>query len=181
MISSATRSAVWNDMLHARRLVRYYEEMSRRYRLYDSVIRWTLLIAASGITAKFVSTTLLPLLSRLPDHVVVWTEWAEGVFGVFVVSAVLLDLFEEFGRKAEVLRAASAQCSELASRWDKLWLDLNAPEADDADIRSRNAELDYRITLETDRADAKVRENRKVNIRCAEAADREIRERFAST
>ena len=178
MISSATRSAVWNDMLHARRLVRYYEEMSRRYRLYDSVIRWTLLISASGITAKFASTTLRPML---PEYVAAWDDSVFGVFGVFVVLAVLLDLFEEFGRKAEVLRTAGAQCSELASQWDKLWLDLNAPEADDADIRSRNAELDYRITLETDRADAKVRENRKVNLRCTEAADKEIRERFVTT
>ena len=172
MISSATRNAVWNDMLHARRLVRYYEEMSRRYRLYDSAIRWILLISASGITLKFATTKLRPML---PEDVAVW---AEGVLGLIVVLAVLLDLFEQFGRKAEVLRTAGAQCSELASQWDKLWLDLNASEVKDADIRSRNAALDSRITLETDRADAKVRENRRVNLRCAAAADKEIRERF---
>ena len=170
MTSTVTRRKTWYNMLEVVRLARYYEAMSNRYRSCNQIIRTVLLVSATGITAD-----VFNFLPFLPAAV---QEWTKGILGILVIVAIVAEFVMEFGSKAELLRLVSAQCSELTSEWEKLWADLNSPDANDDDIRFRDAELDARLTIATDRADAKVTQNKKVNRASVEPADKWITTRF---
>ena len=170
-VSETTLNLVWQNMLDVARLTRYYEKLSSRYRLYNQIVRGVLLISATGIAAD--------AFDVLPESIA-FREVAEGIFGVLVIVAVLCDFLMEFGGKAEVLRIVSSQCSHLEGQWHELWGDLTGREANDANIRSRNADLDGRLTAVTGLATEKVRPCKRLNRTCAREAYKVMRQRFAA-
>lgn len=170
-VSETTLNMVWQNMFDAARLVRYYEKLSSRYRLYSQLIRGVLLVSATGIAADAFDVLPQPIAIK---------EGVEGIFGVLVIVAILCDFLMEFSGKAEVLRIVSAQCSSLESQWYELWGDLIGREAVDANIRSRNADLDSRLTAVTGLATEKIRPNKRLNRSCAQEASRIMQQRFAT-
>ena len=155
MVTKPVRSIVWGYMLDVSRVTRYAETMGTRHRLRHLIIRFGLLAAASGSVATVVIT--------LPDF------W-RAVFGIAITVLVVADFMLDDATKIATLDSAKMECDALESDWRELWLDVDAPESVDADIRRRNMELVRRFERVTGPMGAQVRVNQKVNILSAESA-----------
>ena len=166
MATEQTRNAVWQELLDVARLVRYYEALSDRHRRNHSIVRFLLLAAAaSGIAA---------LLDLLPPSV-------QLISGGLVAIIVAWDFVSDYAKKAAVLHAVSIECSALEIEWCELWADVNDRDLDDAEARRKNQRLARRGLEVTGWAGhADIREDRKLNEECEQAAYRVMADRYAA-
>ena len=166
MVTDQMRSIVWRDYLDAARLVRYYEALSNKYRRNHLVVRFLLLVAAaSGIAALL---ELLPAIAQM---------FAAGL----VAFVVAWDFVSDYAKKAAVLHTISIECSELESEWQRLWVEINEDTLSTAEVLRRNNRLSRRILGVTSWAGlADIRENQKLNEKCAESAYRVMVDRYAA-
>ena len=135
MVSVLTRNMVWHEFLDVTRLVRYYEELSDRYRRKHRIVRSLLLASAASGIANLLG--LLPPSTQDPVQLI-----ANGLVALLVVW----DFLADYGKKAEVLQTVSVQCTDLVSQWDQLWSELHDDNAGDSHIRIRNRQLCERLT-----------------------------------
>ena len=166
MASSETRSDVWQELLDAARLVRYYEALSDRHRIKHSIVRFLLLASAVGGIGA--------LLDLLPDK-------AQLIAGALVALLVIWDFMADYAKKAAILHTISKECSDLEIKWQALWREVNRAESDDGEIRFQIEQLARRAREVTGRAgDADIRVDHKLNQKCAESAYKVTAERYAS-
>ena len=86
----------------------------------------------------------------------------------------------DYAKKAAVLHATSLECSALESDWRDLWHEVNDPEADDPEVRGRMKALNRRALEATGRAGtADIREDERLNQKCAESAYKVVEDRYA--
>ena len=166
MVPDQVRSIVWQAYLDVARLVRYYEALSDKYRRNHFMVRFLLLAAAaSGIAALL---ELLPAIAQL--------------FATALVALIVpWDFVSDYARKAAVLHAISIECSELESEWQELWTRVNEDEMSTVAVLHENNRLSRRILGVTSRAGvADIREDQKLNEKCAESAYRVMVERYAA-
>ena len=166
MVSERTRNEVWRELLDAARLARYYEALADRHRRNHTLTRVFLLAtAASGVAA---------LLDLLPDA-------ARLVAGGLIAFVVAWDFVANYAKKAAVLHAISLECGALEEEWRALWIDANDDGAEDSEVQRRNRELSRKIMAIAGWAGhVDVREDRKLNEECEEAAYRIMAERHAA-
>ena len=166
MIYEEIRNYVWQDYLDAARLVRYYQTLSSQYHRRHNLIRiLVLLLAVSSAGVLFESFPVI----------------LGAIFGVTVAALVVCDFVLYYGRKAYVLSAIYAECSELESEWSDLWERANSGEFDGSEIRATNSDLSKRLNSVTSRAiNAGIRVDDKINKECAESAYKIMEERYAS-
>ena len=165
MATRPVRSLVWYSILDVSRVKRYAETMVTRHRQQHLMIRIGLLVAASGSVATVATT--------IPDF------W-RAVFGIAITALVVADFMLDEATKIAALNSAKTGCAALESDWRDLWLDVDAPESVDADIRRRNMELVRRFELVTGPMDTQVRVNQKVNIMSAESAYKVAGDQYVS-
>ena len=166
MASNETRNEVWQELLDAARLVRYYEALSDRHRFKHSIVRFLLLASAVGGIGA--------LLDLLPDN-------AQLIAGALVALLVVWDFMADYTKKAAILHTVSKECSDLEIKWRALWRDVNREDADDVEIRNQIEQLARRALAVTGRAgDADIREDQKLNEKCAESAYEVTADRYAS-
>ena len=166
MVSDQTRNAVWQDLLDAARLVRYYDALSDRYRRNHAVVRFLLLAAAAGGIAALLD--LLPAIAQL-------------IAGGLVALLVAWDFVSDYARKAAVLHAIGLECGELENEWRELWAEVNDSEADEAEARRRSRQLARKLLNATGWAGyADIPENRRLNEECEKAAHRVVADRYAA-
>ena len=164
MVTEQVRVAVWSCMLDASRVTRYAETMGARYRLRHVLIRFGLLLAASGSVATVV--TALPDLLR-------------AIFGIAIAALVAADFMFDYATKIATLDSAKRETATLESDWQDLWLDVNVPESDDAGIRRRNTELVRRFERATGPMDSHVRVDQKANVESAKIAYKVTSDQYA--
>ena len=133
MISSATRNAIWQDLLDLARFVRYYEAVHRNYRRYHSTFRFLQGVSAFGILAI--------LLSSLPGIFV-------SIGGFFIAIITLLDLIIDPGEKGVIAATISRDLKRLEVEQRELWesIDSGLVEEDDARNRQTNINLEVNNT-----------------------------------
>ncbi len=164
MVTEQTRNAIWQELLDVARLVRYYEALSDRHRRNHKIVRFLLLAAAAGGIA-----TLLDLLPAI----------AQLIAGGLVALLVAWDFASDYAKKAAVLHAISLECSDLEREWRDLWLKLET--IGDAEAHQENTRLSQRISHVTGWAgQVDVREDRKLNEKCEEAAYKVIADQYAT-
>lgn len=165
MTTDRTRNGVWQELLDAARLVRYYEALSDRYRRNHFVVRFLLLAAAaSGVAA---------LLDLLPPGF-------QLAAGGLVALLVVWDAVSDYARKAAILHAIGLECDALEDEWRELWADIEDRDIDDAEVWRRNRRLARRLSEVTGWAGlVDVREDRKLNLRCEADAHRVTAARHA--
>lgn len=169
MITEQTRNVVWKNMLEIERFVRYYGELSDQHLWKHKTLRFFLLIAATGAIA--------PLLGLVPES---YRDMIQVVANVAVAVLVVWDFNADYAKKAAVLQEIKGECSALETEWGILWNSIEAFGIQDEKAREKNAELDRKVSEVTRKADsASVRENRRLNKRCTEAADKVTEERYA--
>lgn len=169
VVTENTRNSVWQSMLDVNRLVRYYEAISDQYRLANTIIRF---IVFFGGTAGFIS-----FLSLAPEN---FKSLVQGIFSAVVAAAVAWDFLADYAKKAVVLQQISMECSKLQNDWQELWDSIEAFDIEEEEARKRNAQLAHKIVDVTGRAgECGVRENPKINEKCADDTYKVMVERYA--
>ena len=166
MVSDRTRNEVWQQLLDAARLVRYYDSLADRNHRKDSALRYLLLAsAASGVAAVL---ELLPGIAQL-------------IAGALIGLLVIWDIVVDYGRKAAVLHVIGLECQEIEGDLEKLWLEVDDADADEEDLRSKTNALGRKLTHVTSWArHVNVREHSKLNEECAAAAYQVAADRYAA-
>ncbi len=165
MVSETTRNEVWQSLLDVARLIRYYDAYANRRRLYHFILRGLLLFAAAGGVAN--------MLAVLPDFVL-------PAVSVAIAVLVVVDFACNYARQAAVLHAIGRECGKLEVEWKNLWANMNAGSVGDKKAMSINQDLARQLLEVTSWAgDADIREDRKLNEKCAEDAYKVMVEQYA--
>lgn len=166
MVSDTTRNAVWQELLDAARLARYYASLADRHRKKRRAVQFLLMVAAtSGI---------IGLLGLLP-------EFVQRAAVAAIAIVVAWDFFGDYARKAAVLHTICIECNRLASQWQKLWLEIDRPDLEDADALRQCEMLGQRLIDVTGQAGlVGVTVDAKLNQTCAADTYKVMRERFAA-
>lgn len=164
--SETTRNEVWQDLLDAARLSRYYQNLADRHQRRRRTIQFLLLAAAtSGIAT---------LQDLLPDP-------TQQIAAAAVAILVVWDFFGDHARKAAVLYAIRLECKRLESQWQKLWAAINRSALDDAEAIRQCEQLGQRLNEITGQAGlVGVEVDEELNRTCAEDAYKVVQERNAA-
>ena len=164
MINSATRDWVWQSLLDAARLSRYYQKVETKFRKCHFGIRFLLLLSAMAGIA--------PLVSESPGAIP-----TIGAAGIAVL--VVLDFMMDYSTKISTLHSISVECGSLEGKWHGLWAECDLPEVREHDIRQKCRELIERSEEITSMAGAaNIRVYEKLNQDTAEEANQVIRDRY---
>ena len=130
MMTEQTRNNVWQELLDAARLVRYYEALSNRYRSIHRIGRLLLLAAVLGGMAAHLDT--------VPEVVLF-------VSTLLIAILVVRELISDNASKAAVLQDVSIECDKLKSAWKELWCEANDDHSDDVAVRRKSSQLSHRL------------------------------------
>lgn len=166
MVSDTTRNAVWQELLDAARLARYYASLADRHRRKRRIVQFLLMAAAtSGI---------IGLLGLLP-------EFVQRAAVAAIAIVVAWDLFGDYAKKAAVLHTISIECNRIHSQWQNLWLEIDRPDLEDADALRQCEMLGRRLIEITGQAGlVGVDVDAKLNKTCAADTYKVMRERYAA-
>lgn len=164
MVSEQTRNDIWQGLLDAARLDRYYEALAERYRQRHLALRILLLLAAIG--------GMVSLLEVLP-------RVAQLVAGLAIIVLVALDFAFNLARKTSVLNLINIECTALGNEWKSLWASLDRISDDDACCE--NDRLARRLVKVTGWArHAEVGVDDALNEKCERVAYKVISEEYAT-
>ena len=164
MVGEQTRNDIWQGLLDAARMVRYYEALSERYRRRHLAHRILLLLAAIGGMAS-----LLEVLPRV----------IQLAAGLAIIALVALDFAFNLARKTSVLNLVNIECTALANEWKSLWASLERVSDDDA--RHENDRLERRLVKVTGWAGhAEVGVDDALNEKCERVAYKVMSEEYAT-
>ena len=135
------RNAVWQQLLDAERLMRYYGELADRYRRRKMVPR--ILMAVSSIVGA--------------ASIMIDAEWVpdEAYLPAFllVVAAVVWDFMHDDGDKAAILYSISVECGEYETELHELWRLVDAEHPpEESFIRARLKDIESSMDRATARA-----------------------------
>ena len=140
LMDPTLRNAVWQQLLDAERLMRYYGELANRYRRRKMVPRILMAVSSIGGAASImIDAEWIPDEAYLPAF-------------LLVVAAVVWDFMHDYGDKAAILYAISVECSEYETELQNLWLSVDAEQPpEESFIRARLKELTTGMNRATDR------------------------------
>lgn len=163
MPSDQTRAMVWHGLLEISRGERYFGTLAARYRRRAVLVRIVLGLAATGV--------LVSLLAALPNEVGI------GI-SIAIAGVAITDLALDFSRRSALLDMMSRDLSLLGSEYRKLWEDTYAARVDDAEALRQLRTLSPRLQAVTGRLILGTDD--KLNKRCAEAAYKVEKDRYAA-
>lgn len=166
MVSDTIRNAVWQELLDAARLVRYYASLADRHRRKRRIIQLLLMAAAaSGIVG---------VLDPVPA---IMQPTAIAAIAILVAW----DFFGDYARKVAVLHVICIECNRIETQWQTLWLEIERPDLEDADAIRQCEMLGQRLNEVTGQAGmVGIQVDAQLNKTCAEDAYKVMRERFAT-
>ena len=164
------RHEIWQGLLDAARLARYYEALYNRYQRRHQVVRVVLLASATGVIGLLSANFAEP-----------WMSLAQPALAITIVLVVIVDLVGRYAEKAAVLHTVSVNCSRLDNEWHQLWADCEEGDTPRDELAERQVALSERLTMATSVAgEAHILDSRRLNERCwREACDVE-RLRYAA-
>lgn len=165
MTTQHTQNEVWQGMLNAARLSRYYNSMADRYQRRYQIVQAVLFIAATG---GFVA-----VLAAFPSAV--------GLVANLLVAVVAAVSFTtDYGKTSYGLRSISRECLSLELDWNTLWQEQSGMA--DAEVIQRNRELNDRLDTITDQSGLLgVTDDDKLNERCQTDAYEVMEQHYAAT
>ena len=164
-VTGATRNAVWQEMLDAARLVRYYDRMARQQQQRHRAIRIVLFASATAGMAS--------AIDALPEAVRIAS-------GALVALLVAWDFLADYANRAAILGVIRGECGEVEDELHDLWGGVQSGSVDDGGTRRALSILKRRVTRVTARAGAaNVSTDERLNVRCEEDAFRALSDRYA--
>lgn len=168
MVSDRTRTEIWQGLWDAKRMVRYYQHMHRRYRKWNLITMWLLVLLGTSALAT--------LWEEMPSEF-------QPVAGVLVAAMSLWILFGDFAAKAATALSIAQRCEDLAADWTDLFAGVDLDDGEAAD--EANARRSLR-TLEQQLRDATyvsghagLTDSEKINEKASEDATAELEGSFA--
>lgn len=140
---------VWNGLLIADRLSRYYGRQAARLELLHRIFTVSIVICSTLAAAT--------LLTQLPSLV-------QAALSLVVAAAVIWSSYSGYSRKAVIASDIRAQCEDLKVSWKELWSDVSS--TDQEDILRRAADLERRQNRATTNADQYGLINERLNKQC---------------
>ena len=141
---------VWNGLVNAERLSRYYGRLAARLE------RRQFIFTVSIVTCSTLAAATL--LTQLPSLV-------QAVLSLVVAAAVIWSSYSGYSKKAAISSGIRAQCEDIAVSWKELWSDVSS--MDQEDILRRAADLERRLNRATTNADLNGLIDERLNERCA--------------
>ena len=170
-VTSTTQNSVWQNMVDADRLVRYYQALFNRYQRNHNLIRFTSLIGATSVVAS--------LIDLIPEN---YRRLAQVIAGIAIPVAVTLDFRADYSKKIWVLQQINTECDTLRTEWQTLWDSIEAFGVEDEEARKKNDELNQRLTTVTALSiKAGIRTNNKLNSKCQKEAEETMAQRYPRT
>lgn len=158
------RDEIWDQMIEAECLVRYYDALTQRYRVYHKILRAVILLSSM--------TAIGALLEQFPPNVYL-------VIGALLAVAVVWDMLADYSAKSALLSVICMECIGLLNEWRTLWEDVNQEEINESSLRQRTRELAKRLTDVTSRAiPANIAGNKSLYEKEAEAAYQVVKDRY---
>ena len=155
MTSDRVRESVWDEMMDAERLSRYYGRLAKRYvRRSRAVLIVPALFATSAVAA---------LLHTLPEQVLT-------VANVVIVGISMVAIVTQPSIKAAGIIVVSNACDDLLVDWKRLWSDTE--RIDDEAAKWRLHELGLKMNAATNKAKELPVLDKKLNRRCLAEVDR---------
>lgn len=106
MVGEYTRNRIWRSLWNANSMVRYYQAMRERYRLWN---QWTLTVLAVLGTGSL--TTLLE-----------WSpSWLQACLGILVAGVTVWVMLADFAAKSAVAHSISERCGDVAHELESLF------------------------------------------------------------
>ena len=131
MVTPETRNQVWQGLLDAERLVRYYGDLADRHRQAHLWVRAILLVAAiTGATS-----------------VVVLPAWLTITSSVVVTLAITVDFVFDFGGKAKVLHMVTVAYIRGVEDYEKLWIRCQDENMNDTGARDGLSRVQGRLNM----------------------------------
>lgn len=156
-MTTQNRDAIWNGLLDAARLDRYYSALATRFQRRH--VGFNFFIAISSLGA---ATILL----------VEWPQWISAVLFLAVAGAVTWTHYAEYSKRATIAFVTSQRCRELSVSWRELWREQDAPAAA-ARVSELSRQLNQITSVEMNIDD-------ELNKRCAYEAYKVCEAEFAS-
>ena len=126
-LSEPTKDLIWQGLVEASRLSRYYAALADRHMRRQKYIRGALLAAAiAGFSGLFES---------VPEAIAL-------VGNVAVVVLVTLDFMHDYGPKAATLNSTSIVCAKVEDEWHRLWVDAYGDQIAEGEAREANRRLE---------------------------------------
>lgn len=155
MASEQVRESVWDEMMDAERLSRYYGQLAKRYvRQSRAVLIVPALFATSAVAA---------LLHTLPEQVLT-------VSNVVIVGISMVAIVTQPSIKAAGIIVVSNACDDLLVDWKRLWVDTE--HIDDETAKQRLHELNLKTNAATNKAKELAVRDEKLNQRCSAEVQR---------
>ena len=162
MIPDAVRSSVWQNMIEASRLSRYFETLKDQF--LKRHFRFRFGLAICGVA------TALPL--AIPEAI----SFVPYI-GVAVVSLVVWDGMADYGGKASSLHLVTMRLEKTVTAYRKLWDDVEDNAKDAESVRRKMDALEQAITQAV--SSVNIPTNEKLNVRTARDAYETERQRYA--
>ncbi len=166
MVTKETRNEVWDQLIDATRLARYYDALASRYRQWHSIVKFFLLLFTLIASSSFLN--LFPV-------------FVHGTAAVALIFLITWDFTFEYAEKAAVLHTISMECSKLEVQWRELWAAANTAGAEDDSIYASNQQLIQHIIEVTGRTGyANIPPHPKINQQCTEEAYQVLQARYVT-
>ncbi len=163
MATEYTRNEVWQGLLDTARLVRYYHALTDQYHRKRTVLRFLILVAATGSIGALLG--ILPPLMNL-------------IANSLIAACVAWDFVQDYATKAAVLHTIRNDCTALEGEWRTLWNEQ--AYLTDRDILQRTVQLSQKLNTITGRAgEIGVQEDVALNTQCATDAYQVMKDRYA--
>ena len=131
------REEVWDQMLEAECLVRYYDTLTKRYRNRHKWLRAFILFDAM-LAIGFLLKPLDPI--------------ASVIVGVLLAVAVVWDVIADYASKIALLSIICMECMQVLNDLRFLWEDVDQEIVDEPTLRQRSHALTKKLTDVTSRA-----------------------------
>ena len=127
-VSNVTRREVWGLLYDLERNVRYYRNLSDRYRIWYRCIRYFLLI---GVVLQGLVLYLFAMLQPTAGWI------AGGILALMLTSLTVFDSVANYAEASAELRLAAISCDELGTLASRLWLDIESYSVSEHDAKER--------------------------------------------
>ena len=166
-VTEETRALIWNDLVDAARLGRYYQSMAKGYRRKQYFIHGALLLSA---TAGFAT-----LFEFVPD-------WAQPLSAVLIAVFVVWEAVAKYPGKVATLESVASECGSLETEGHDLWASASEYRIKQDRAMESHRYLSRRLDEVTGwPGKLDITDDEKLNAECSKQSYEVLRDRYGIT
>ena len=171
------RQRAWLGLLDADRETLYLSSLANKMRRAHRITSTIVAVGSTAALASFVVGVSGVFGGSQTGTVGLQPPGVIGsAISLLVAVVAIWSMVSDYSRKAVIATSLSSECSELASRWRRLWIELGGLGDDEALKRVEDLERSDREITKSVPHDLGI--NRRLNERCAEQAYQLIKQEY---